>query len=58
MNTKLSRINKDFEKWIRDIAKQRYINGLDKQELRLPRLTKAITNVPKLKEILEGAKIE
>ena len=56
--SKLSRINPDFEKWAREIAKKRYVAGLDKQELKLPRITKAITNVPKLREILEGARID
>jgi len=55
--SKLSRISPDFEKWAREIAKNRYVQGRDKQELKLPRITKAITNVPKLKEILEGARI-
>lgn len=58
MKSKLSRINPDFEKWAREIAKKRYTSGMDKKELKLPRLTKAITNVPKLKEILEGARID
>ena len=58
MKSKLARISPDLEKYLRDIAKKRYTSGMDKTELKLPRMTKAITNVPKLREILEGARID
>jgi len=57
-NTKTSRIDVSFEKYFNDIMKNRFIKGMDKRPLTLPRFTKAITRVPKLKEILEKAKID
>lgn len=56
--SKQVRIDPNFEDYLRSIAKNRYIKGLDKRELKLPRLTKAITNVPNLKKILEEARID
>lgn len=57
-NTKLIRADKNFENYLKQIAKSRYVNGRDKRELKIPRLTKAITNVPNLRKFLEEARID
>ena len=56
--SKITRVSPDFEEWAKKIAKIRYVNGLDKKELRLPRITKAITNVPNLRKVLEESRID
>lgn len=56
--SKIARVSPDFDEWVKGIAKDRYVKGIDKQEIKLPRMTKAITRVPNLKEILSRAKID
>ena len=54
----IARVDIDYDRWAKGICKSRYIRGLDERELSKVRLSKAITRVPKLKKILEEAKIE
>jgi hypothetical protein len=57
-NSKPIRASKDFEEWTRKIIQERFARRKDKRPLTVPRLTKAITKVPRLKEVLENARID
>lgn len=56
-NWKIAKIDINFAKEMKDIAKERYLKGLDKKERGLARMTKAITRLPNWnKEIKETIK--
>ena len=57
-NTKTVRIDPAFDKFLDDIVIERIKCGKDKKVISKPRLTLAITRVPKLKNILLNSRID
>ena len=56
-STKIMRGSKEFEEWARNICKDRFVSR-DKKLRGIPRLQKAITRVPKLRDILVEASFD
>ena len=50
------KIDAEFEKQLREVAKMRYIKGLDKKELKLPEMTRLYRRQPEHNLILDKMK--
>lgn len=58
MNSKTTRVDPIFDKFLEDVACERVKIGSDKKTLSKKRLTLAITRVPNLKRLLINSKID
>ena len=50
------KIDSNFAKELREIAKLRYVKNLEKKEPRLPEMTRLVYRQPEFKQILEKLK--
>jgi len=57
-NKELMRADLNFKEMLKEIRKERFKRGLDKEPLSSKRLTLALTRVPNLKKILTEAEIK
>lgn len=57
-NTITAKEDVTFRDFLKDIRVERLRNGMDKEPIKLPKLQKALTRVPKLKEILINSTIK
>lgn len=57
-NTVTIRVDDDFKKFLEEVSRTRMELRLDRNQLKTPRLSKALTRVPNLKEFLIKAQIQ
>jgi len=57
-NTVSMRVDPEFKKLLRDISIERIKIGKDREQLKTPRLTKALTRIPDLKQFMVNSEIK
>jgi len=57
-NTVSIRVDPEFKKLLKDISIERIKVGKDQEQLKTPRLTKALTKIPDLKQYMVNSDIK